>query len=705
MMILKHFRVTNFRSVMDSGWIDSDNVTSLVGVNEAGKSNIILALWKLNPAREGEIDLLHDMPTKEYSAWRSIPNQKEFISAIFELNDTLVNRVTSMCGCNKEAAKRVQISRRYNGNYYVIFPDYRKNDSVPAKTVQDRIVLFTEEFKPLVEKTQKESGVKDKIHDVLLKISDMVSSKTGLTQSDCNTIIGILPNDINWAAVSEISSKYEAFKKSLQGYFETLKDVNPANTEEIRKLMVAEMPSFVYYSNYGNLDAQIYLPHVVKLLDGEEILGFDNEAKVRTLRVLFDFVHLEPQEVLELGKDPAKIIRDSKGTEQEYIPTEEEIATATKKKEERATLLQSASSKLTREFADWWKQGSYRFRLQADGDFFKIWVSDDKRPEEIELERRSTGLQWFLSFFLIFLVESKDAHKGAILLLDEAGLTLHPMAQKDLVAFFDNLAKTNQIIHTTHSPFLVDTSNIDRVKVVYLDEDGYTVASSNLRAADDKLNEKSIYAVHAALGLSVSDIILQGCQPIIVEGPSDQFYLNAIKLYLIKNQKFLPNLELVFLPSGGVRGVSGVVSIVCGKDGKLPKIILDSDSIGKDAKQKLFSRLYSANAEDLLEIDDYSGLQGSEIEDLIPHNLLNRHLDRLFHDVENENFEDSCDKTKPIVPQIEEFAKRNNIELERGWKVFLAKYVKQQLQRKEATVPDEYVEKWEKLFNQFNIIR
>lgn len=39
-----------------------------------------------------------------------------------------------------------------------------------------------------------------------------------------------------------------------------------------------------------------------------------------------------------------------------------------------------------------------------------------------ELEGRSAGLQRFLSFYLIFLVESEGAHGGAILLLDEPGL-------------------------------------------------------------------------------------------------------------------------------------------------------------------------------------------------------------------------------------------------------------------------------------------
>jgi hypothetical protein len=57
------------------------------------------------------------------------------------------------------------------------------------------------------------------------------------------------------------------------------------------------------------------------------------------------------------------------------------------------------------------------------------------------------------------------------------------------------------------------------------------------------------------------------------------------------------------------------------------------------------------------------------------------------------------------MPQIEEFTKRNNIVLEHGWKVVLAKYVKQQLQRNDITVPDELIEKWVKLFNQINLTK
>jgi predicted ATPase len=641
------------------------------------------------------------MPTKEYSSWRNHPEQYEFISVYFELDTVLQKQVVSLTNCDISAVSQVQIYRRYDGKYYISFPDFKKPDYIQGENVRNILQSARDTINSLDEKTKKETGIKDKILESINNISSAISTKETLVQKDYENIKSIFVAT-KQAVTSEIIQKYEAMKANIAKEFAILNPVNPTNSTEAHQLMLKEIPSFVYYSNYGNLDAQIYLPHTVKLLNGEKVEGFDNEAKVRTLRVLFDFVNLKPQEVLDLGKDPGKIIRDARGMEQQYEPTEEEIVEATRKKEERATLLQSASSKLTRDFADWWKQGNYKFRLQADGDFFKIWVSDEKRPEEIELERRSTGLQWFLSFFLIFLVESKDAHKGTILLLDEAGLTLHPMAQKDLVAFFDNLSKTNQIVHTTHSPFLVDTSNIDRVKVVYLDENGYTVASSNLRAANDKLNEKSIYAVHAALGLSVSDILLQGCQPIIVEGPSDQFYLNAIKLFLIKHGKFTPNLELIFLPSGGVKGVSGVVGIVTGRDGKLPIVILDSDKIGKDAKIKLQGVLYSANCDSIVEVEDFTKLQNSEIEDLIPITLMERYLERLFHDVE-EDFKDVYDKTKPIVSQIEDFSKQNNVELEKGWKVGLSKHVKSQLQRTDKdNISDDYIKMWELLFGKFN---
>lgn len=73
-----------------------------------------------------------------------------------------------------------------------------------------------------------------------------------------------------------------------------------------------------------------------------------------------------------------------------------------------------------------------------------------------------------------------------------------------------------------------------------------------MRDGGGDFREKSIYAVHAAWGLSVSDILFQGCQTVIVEGPSDQYYFNALKNYLISRKKISPKQDIVFIPSGGV---------------------------------------------------------------------------------------------------------------------------------------------------------
>ena len=619
-MRLLKYKVTNFRSVKDSGWINCDDVTTLVGINEAGKSNLLLALWKLNPAFGGEIDILHDLPVDKLSELRDKVDETCFVEADFEICSETAIAIGEKVGCDMSNVKTVSISRRYNKTRYVDF-----------------------------------HGVKPKS-----TLTEVISKK----DDEGNTITETIQKDYD--------------------------------SQTLINAIVEHMPKFVYYSNYGNLSTRIYLPNVVKWLNNETVPGIDiNEDQVRTLRVLFKFVNLEPKEILNLGKDSAA---DRRFNGQN--PSQGEIDKVDEAKEKRSILLQSASTKLTKEFKEWWKQGEYKFRFEADGDYFRIWVSDSIRPAEVSLELRSTGLQWFLSFYLIFLVESQDIHKNAILLLDEAGLTLHPLAQKDLAKFFNKLSQTNQIINTTHSPFIVDTNNIDRCKVVYVDDNGLTVASDNLRQSSDKLNEKSIYAVHAALGLSVSDILLQGCKPVIVEGPSDQIYLSTIKQILISNKQIAPKDEIVFVPSGGVRGIQGVVSIIGSKNYELPYVIIDSDKSGADTKSKLEKgQLYSEDKKKIIEIKTFAGFDGAEIEDIIPSDTLIKGVDKIMPKDIDDDFEDSYVANSPIIPQIEKFASNHNVELANGWKVELAKKVKQLMLKNNYNQED--CKTWKKLFDKF----
>jgi predicted ATP-dependent endonuclease of OLD family len=697
-MKLLKFRVFKFRSVQESGWIETDTVTSLIGVNESGKTNLLIPLWKLNPAKDGGIDPISDYPRKQYHEIRALENKPNFIEAVFELSDELAASVALLCKLPTEQVNQVFVARDFNDLLHIDF-----QNASPVRTVSKDWVLT------LIRKTDSEINKMEIVEEEEdLKVEIQTTIKNVITQIEADQdelnveVLQSTKNifdevDLSVAtARSIVSPRFSSLIDDIDKKIQQLSVPHPNYIDEIQTLVEEKLPKFVYYSNYGNLDSEIYLPHVIANLERKD-LGSKEEAKARTLKVLFDFVRLKPKEILELGKDFDETKKGRKINDQDI----KEIA---EKKKEREILLTSASASLTEKFRSWWKQGNYRFRFQADGDHFRIWVSDDKRPEEIELENRSTGLQWFLSFYLIFLVESLGVHKESVLLLDEPGLSLHPIAQKDLALFFEGLSSNNQIIYTTHSPFLVDPNHLDRVKAVYVDTGGATRVSSDLRSKEVNPDQNhSIYPVHAALGLSVSNILLQNCLSVVVEGPSDQFYLSAIKNYLISNKLITPQREIVFIPSKGTRGISAVVSILTGKDDALPFVLLDSDAEGRQTAKQLREGLYSASPQQVLLVSDITGVENAEIEDLFPVDFLATTISKYLPRQE-EDFDEVVEKEKIILPQLDAYIKKYGIVLPAGpgYKVEIAKLAKSRLIKQSGKVDEIIVNNWIKLFTIFS---
>ena len=690
-MKLTRFRVKNFRSIDDSTWVDVNDITNIIGVNESGKSNILLALWKLNPATDdGKINLLADLPRERYAELKDSCKKMAFIETYWDLSEDegLLEKLVEYGPFDEEEFYTLHFGRYYSGRYFLGFPNLKIQETLPPQKLQDALQRFLKDFS----NDNIPEDLSDEQQETLVSSVKQLYSSIAKTQT--------LTKDIAVKIYRELSAFSEV---DYGGSFDTLFDIcetekNILTKEDIiyagelfSKTLKPAIPHFVYYSNYGNLDSEIYLPTVINDMNRTDLTG-TTAAKVRTLRILFSFINLKPQEILELGKD---VVLDGYGNPVSN-PSDEQLKDFSAKKNERTVLLDSASAKLTAKFRDWWKQGTYDFLLRADGYSFKIWVSDEKRPAKVDLESRSTGLQWFLSFYLTFLVETAETLSNAILLLDEAGLSLHPLAQKDLVHFFQSLAENNQIIHTTHSPFLVDTDNIDNVKLAYVDDSGHTVLSNDLRATQDPKHSTSIYAVHAALGLSVSDILLQGCMPIIVEGVSDQYYLNAIKLFLIRNKKLAPQKEIIFIPVGGVKSIRPVASLMSPGNDDLPYIVVDSDKSGQDYKKALLKELYAGSEKKIIEIKDVFDLNDSEIEDIIPFRCLEQGITRLFRDIEDEFIPD---QNMPLIPQLESFAQKYNIQLPKGYKVPLAKGAKRKII--DTNKNDAIVSVWVNLFKKF----
>jgi len=689
-MRLLQYRVTNFRSVTDSGWIEANDVTALIGVNESGKSNLLLPLWKLKPAREGDIRATSDFPKTMFAEIRERPQDYCFITADFS-TEALGVKLAAAAGISPEETKTVRVERYYDNRYSVRFPDHVHSTSVPSADVTGFISDAVQEIKGMSALVKEEVQKSELVAELERMIGEVPEAPLEATDLEglAVSLRSMAPEAV--AKSSSIFPRLEALATQIDELQAKTSAPNPGDLETVRDTVLGRMPRFVYYSNYGNLDSEIYLPHVVENLARND-LGEKEAAKARTLRVLFSFVRLSPNEILELGRD--ETVNPNTGR-----PTEEEIAAVAEKKRERSILLQSAGTTLTSKFKEWWKQGDYRFRFEADGNHFRIWVADDRRPAEVELEGRSTGLQWFLSFYLVFLVESEvdGDHNNSVLLLDEPGLSLHPLAQFDLSQFFDSLSATNQLIYTTHSPFLVHADRLDRARKVYVDQQGTTKATSDLRKGSEG-QQGAAYAVHSALGLSVADSLMLGCQPVIVEGSSDQHYLTTIKTLLISSGKLKPARELVFPPAGGTKNTRMVASILTGRDETLPLIVLDGDEMGKKLAKEISSSLYKEATDRVIVIDDHTGISGSEIEDLIPVEVTAGVIDRRYRDAEVE-FADVAKSDTPIIGQIEAWASGQGVTLEQGWKVELSKKIKQSLLTKGiSAVPSAYVDRWEKLF-------
>jgi hypothetical protein len=156
---------------------------------------------------------------------------------------------------------------------------------------------------------------------------------------------------------------------------------------------------------------------------------------------------------------------------------------------------------------------------------------------------------------------------------------------------------------------------------------------------------------------------------------------------------------LIFPPTGGTKGVKAVVSILGGRDEQLPVTLFDSDDAGKVIVKALKNGTYSGDQALVLEVETFTGMPDSEIEDLLPSEVIVRELDRWQRGADVQ-FEEEYKAGAPIIPQIEEWAKRHDVVLQKpGWKVELAKRIKKKLlDGGAAAVPVPILERWTMLF-------
>jgi predicted ATP-dependent endonuclease of OLD family len=103
-MKLKSVRITDFRSIRNTGEFEVGNITCLVGKNEAGKTAVLQALHRLNPLQgTGTFSVTDDYPRADVSQYEQevkagTRTPATVVSATFELEKAEQDLITTEYG-------------------------------------------------------------------------------------------------------------------------------------------------------------------------------------------------------------------------------------------------------------------------------------------------------------------------------------------------------------------------------------------------------------------------------------------------------------------------------------------------------------------------------------------------------------------------------------------------------------------------------
>jgi len=162
----------------------------------------------------------------------------------------------------------------------------------------------------------------------------------------------------------------------------------------------------------------------------------------------------------------------------------------------------------------WTQEPSLEIKLRVNGNLLFIDFSDDTTVYDTP-KSRSLGFLWYLSFYINFIATSIESKSNSFLfLLDEPGLHLHPAGQKDLTQLLENLSQKNQLIYTTHSPFMINRNYPDRVRLVNKSNEGTTI--------DNEAYRENWRPLRQSIGLTVGDLFFFNTKGLFVEFPGKQ---------------------------------------------------------------------------------------------------------------------------------------------------------------------------------------
>lgn len=576
-MNLLKFRVKDFRSIIDTDWIDCQQITSFVGTNGSGKTSLFMALMKImNPNHEfrsgttlksnigalARIVLKFDLPIDRVDELLPVVNETVFVETVFGADDELNQKLTEF-NPRFKPVETIYISKTYSGVYKMdIFNQFREAD-----------------------------------HE---KVTEIVLSR--------------LPVFLYYREVTEFKSSVNlvALAYKIAGY-------KNKKSLTMRESIFANLLTYL----------DIWQTNLVKSI-GQVYGDWSDE----TVQKSIDFMKVF--DAIPMFKE-----RFDRGF-----------------------------AALNDEFKKWWGDDELTIAYEVFKRGIKIKILD-KDGKVYLLENRSTGFRRFFAIFLAFSVTARSEFENTILLFDEAGAALHPITQRKLAKFFNELGKNTQIMYNTHTSYMLPIEEMNRSRIVYTDETGHTRVNCEYYMTKDRTNEESLFAVQAALAMHLASSTLVGAYPIVVVNDYDMIYLQVIKNILIAQGKLNTIYEALIF-SGGANGIDTNAEIFSANS-ELPVILLASDEKSREIKTRLLADTYKNNPDKVFEISNFME-EVVNFEDLIPASFVELFMSKYLAKLLGSKFK--YNSSKPLISQIEDFAKDNNIKLSPSYRMDIARNMK-----------------------------
>ena len=579
-MKLLSFRIQNFRSINDSGSIDASRITALLGRNESGKSNLLRALQSLNPPeglaplkkvkdfpRHRRLEECSDNTPVVSTEWELTPGELKELVAILPYADTI---------------SRIRIGRRYGGTVRWVALDGLKQIefSISAVASSGRRVAASIRAKAKKLEDTVESTALNKAADDFE--GNLTKEKEKDSWAKSATTLFKSVNTALASADVTLTEKQQEILDELEAKAAEINSFESAHAKA-RQWIIEHLPVFIFLEEYPDLN------------------GHQNVA---------EYLHRKGRNQLTESDQNFEKLCKVAG----LVPSELEAHLAQDDQETRNQLANRASSVITQEIRRLWKDRSLRIRFNLDASHFDTFVSDPNSifDVEVNLDERSRGFKWFLSFYMAFAADTNGgAATNAILLLDEPGLYLHAKSQGDLLAHFQ-ADFTNQIIYTTHSPFMVPTHNLDSIRTVSIAETAGTTVSN-----DPTGDSRTLFPLQAALGYDLSQSLFVGAHNLVVEGVTDFWMISSISEYLRDQRKPFLNPDLTITPAGGAQKISYMVALLTSEEMNVI-VLLDEERDAKSTKDDLVkAKLISE--ENVIFVSEWNQPRVSEadIEDLL----------------------------------------------------------------------------------------